>query len=392
MLHRDALVDQVQAALERSRVVLLVGPRQVGKTTLARHFVAPDSVNTFDLEDPRALARLDEPMVALEPLRGVVVIDEIQRRPDLFPILRVLSDREGKPATFLILGSATGDLMRQSSESLAGRIERIEIGGFTLTELDGAVSAGDDSRVDVARTKRLWLRGGFPLSYLATSEEESLVWRRNYIQTLLERDFPQWGVRVPANALRRFWNILAHYHGQTWNAAEAARALDVSQPTVRRYLDILSDAFMVRQLQPYFANLRKRQVKSPKIYVRDTGLLHQLLGIEEPKDLLEHPKVGASWEGFAIDQVLATVEHDEAFFWATHQGAEIDLVLRRGRKLLGVECKRKDAPRMTPSIRHALDDLKLDRVVVLYPGTTRYPLRDNVEVVPLTEVASGTLF
>ena len=375
MVPRHAIVTALETALERSPVVVLSGPRQCGKTTLARALLRADSVNYFDLEDPASLARLDEPMTALRPLEGLVVIDEVQRRPDLFPILRVLADRRPSPAHFLILGSASGDLLRQTSESLAGRSERITIGGFSLGE------------VEASGLQDLWRRGGFPLSYLAATETDSLSWRSEFIQALLERDLPQWGVRVPATALRRFWTILAHYHGQTWNAADPARTLGVSESTVRRYLDLLTDAFMVRQLQPWHANLRKRQVKAPKVYVRDSGLLHQLLGIDTAKALMSHPKLGASWEGFAIEQALVAEPHDEAFFWATHQGAEIDLLLRRGGRLLGVECKRTDAPRVTPSIKIALADLELDRVAVVYPGERRYPLADRVEAVPVGELA-----
>lgn len=381
MIQRKATLDRIHQALARSPVTVLTGPRQCGTTTLAREFLREDSANYFDLEDPVSLALLDEPMTALEPLRGLVVIDEIQRRPNLFPVLRVLADRREKSAHFLILGSASGELLRQSSESLAGRAERIEIGGFSLAEL-GPDAVGD-----------LWRRGGFPLTYLARTEADSLVWRKQFIQTLLERDLPQWGVRVPATALLRFWTMLAHYHGQTWNATEPARSLGVNPSTTRRYLDLLTDALMVRQLQPWFANLAKRQVKSPKIYVRDSGLLHQLLGIDTEKALLSHPKLGASWEGFAIEQVLAAEPHDEAWFWATHQGAEIDLLLRRGDRLFGVECKRADAPRLTPSIRTAIDDLGLERVAVVYPGSKRYALADRVEVVPLASLAlAGRLF
>lgn len=364
----------MRAALDRSPVVVLSGPRQCGKTTLARQLLSTDSVNYFDLEDPTGLARLDEPVTALAPLRGLVVIDEVQRRPDLFPVLRVLADREGAPARFLILGSASGDLLRQTSESLAGRIERITMGGFSIEEV------GPDAIDD------LWRRGGFPRSYLASSESDSVVWRDQFILTLLERDLPQWGARVPAIALRRFWSVLAHYHGQTWSAAELARALGVSESTCRRYLDLLTDSFMVRQLQPYHANLRKRQVKSPKVYVRDTGLLHALLGIHTTKELLTHPRLGASWEGFALEQVLTTQGHDEAYFWATHQGAEMDLVLRSGSRLLGVEFKRADAPKVTKSMRIALEDLGLDRIAVVYPGEKRYPLADRIEAVPVHEL------
>jgi len=378
---RTAVLDHVRAALTRSPVTVLTGPRQAGKTTLARELLAEDSPSYFDLEDPVSLARLEEPRTALEPLRGLVVIDEVQRRPDLFPVLRVLADRRGNPARFLILGSASGDLLRQSAESLAGRMERIEIGGFSLAEL-GAEAAGV-----------LWRRGGFPRAYLAPSERDSLVWRKQFIQTLLERDLPQWGVRVPAVALLRFWTMVAHCHGQIWNAAQPARALGVSASTTRRYLDLLTDALMLRQLQPWHANLGKRQVKSPKIYLRDSGLLHQLLGLETEKALLSHPKLGASWEGFVIDQILATEPFDEAWFWATHQGAEIDLLLRRGDRLLGVECKRADAPRLSPSLRIARDDLGLERIAVVYPGARRYPLGESVEVVPLRALATpGTLF
>ena len=377
MIPRSSILAALNKALARSRVVVLVGPRQSGKTTLARELIEEDSVNYFDLEDPASLARLDEPMTALRPLKGLVVIDEIQRRPDLFPVLRVLSDRRDTPARFLILGSASGNLMRQTSESLAGRMERIVIGGFSAAEL------GSEAE------QQLWLRGGFPLSFLAESDINSIAWRKNFIQTLLERDFPQWGVRVAATALQRFWTMVAHCHGQIWNSAEPARALGVSESTIRRYLDLLTDAFMIRQLQPYYANMKKRQVKSPKVYVRDSGLLHQLLGIESMMRLHSHPKLGASWEGFIIEQVLMMESHDEVFFWATHQGAEIDLILRRGDALYGVECKRVDTPRLTPSIRIALDDLNLRHVFIIYPGIQRFPLASRVEAVPLQTLSKG---
>ena len=380
MITRRHWQQTIERALSRSRVAVLAGPRQCGKTTLARQFVAEDSVNYFDLEDPLSLARLDEPITALGLLQGLIVIDEIQLRADLFPVLRVLVDRQDFQGQFLILGSASGKLLRQSSESLAGRQETLYLRGFGLQEL------GFEAQ------QRHWLRGGFPLAYLAGSDADSLSWRKEFIQTLLARDFPQWGVKVSATALRRFWTMLAHYHGQTWNGAEFARSLSVSESTVRRYLDLLSDAFMVRQLHPWHANIRKRQVKSPKIYIRDSGLLHQLLGINTERDLLTHPKIGASWEGYVIEEVLAAEQPDEAFFWATHQGAEIDLILKKNGRLLGVECKRTDTPRVTPSMRTALTDLALDAIAVVYPGSKRFRLNEQIEAVPLSVLTHEGVF
>lgn len=375
MIRRLTYLQDIQASLNRSRVVALIGPRQSGKTTLAREFVSTESPNYFDLEDLTSLARLQEPMSALRDLRGIVVIDEIQRRPDLFPVLRVLADRTPLPARFLILGSATPDILRSSSESLAGRIETIQVSGFSLAEVGSAAQMEH------------WLRGGFPLSFLANSEADSLAWRKNFVQMLLERDFPQWGIRVPAATLLRFWMMLAHYHGQIWNNAEPARALGISQPTIRHYLNILEGAFMVRVLQPWHANLSKRQVKSPKIYFHDSGILHHLLGIHSERDLQVHPKSGASWEGYAIEEVLKIAAPDESYFWATHQGAEIDLLLVKDGKRIGVECKRIDAPRLTPSMQTALHDLNLDKLLVIYPGTQPYALKDNVLVMPLKNLA-----
>jgi len=374
MIDRRQDLARVRAALRRSRLVALLGPRQCGKTTLARQFVAPDSLNYFDLEDPASLARLSEPDLALRTLRGVVVIDEVQRRPELFPLLRAYADRRPLPARFLILGSASPDLLRQSSETLAGRLEIVHLDGLRLAD----VGAGS--------IERLWLRGGFPLAYTARSGADSFAWRRQFLQTFLERDVPQLGIQIPAAALRRFWSMLAHYHAQTWNGAELARALAVSEATVRRYLDLLTGVFMLRQLPPWFENLGKRQVKSPKVYVRDSGLLHALLGIRGQRDLALHPKVGASWEGMAIEETLKALPHDEAYFWGTHQGAELDLLLIRGRRRIGVECKRTDAPTLTPSMRIALEDLKLDQLIVAYPGERRYPLAPRIEVIPLSDL------
>jgi uncharacterized protein len=377
MIDRQTDIHLVRTGLRRSRVVALLGPRQCGKTTLARQFVPADSVNYFDLEDPQSVARLSEPNTALRPLKGLVVIDEIQRRPELFPLLRVLADRKPLPARFLILGSASPDLLSQSSETLAGRLETVLLEGFRLADL-GERAQG-----------RLWLRGGFPLAYTAKSEGDSVAWRRQFLQTFLERDIPQLGIQIPAAALRRFWNMLAHYHAQIWNGAELARALAVSESTVRRYLDLLTGVFMLRQLPAWFENLGKRQVKAPKVFVRDSGLLHALLGIANQRDLELHPKVGASWEGFAVEEVLKAVRPNEAYYWATHQGAEIDLLLFKHGRRVGVECKRMDAPTLTPSMRIALHDLKLDRLVVIYPGERRYALADGVEVIPLIELVGA---
>jgi len=376
VLARPTITQQIETAIKRNRVVALVGPRQCGKTTLARQFVSPESLNYFDLEDPLSLARLDEPMTALRELKGLVVIDEIQRRPDLFPVLRVLADRDPLPARFLILGSAAPQFLRQPSESLAGRMEVLTLGGFSLSE------------VGAANHLTHWVRGGFPPAYLAASDRDSLAWRQAFIQTLLEHDLPLLGVGAAPAMLRRFWTMLAHYHGQVWNAAELARSLDFSETTARRYLDALEGVFLARVLRPWHANLLKRQVKAPKVYFRDTGLLHTLLGIRTEKELLTHPRLGASWEGYVIEDVLRTVRPDDFYFWATHGGAELDLLLHKDGRRFGVECKRVDAPRLTPSMRSALADLELDRLVVVYPGPRRYPLADRVEVVPLNEIAN----
>ena len=373
MIPRPSLNAVVTSALDRSRVVALLGPRQSGKTTLARQLVPPDSPNYFDLEDPVSLARLGEPMTALRDLTGTIVIDEVQRLPELFPILRVLADRVPLPARFLILGSASPDLQRHSSESLAGRMEIVGIGGLSLAEVGGEAQV------------RHWLRGGFPPSFLAKSDHDSHIWRKNFIQTILERDIPQFGSAVSAVALQRFWAMLAHFHGQIWNAAELARSMGVNETTVRRYLDLLEGVFMVRQLRPWHANLKKRQVKSPKIYFRDSGLLHQLLGVRSAAELLLHPRLGASWEGYVIEEVIKGMQPDEAWFWATHAGAELDLLLVQNGRRLGVEIKRMDAPSLTASMRIALDNLSLDKLVVLYPGLRRYSLAKGVEVVPFQD-------
>ncbi|MEA3196204.1 MAG: uncharacterized protein QOF32_256 [Gammaproteobacteria bacterium] len=376
MIERKQLLTKIRKALKRSRVVALIGPRQCGKTTLARQIEPLRSGNYFDLEDPASLARLDQPMTALENLRGTIVIDEIQHRPNLFPILRVLADRTPLPARFLILGSASPELLRQSSESLAGRLETIPVAGLSLIE------------VGTKSLNRHWQRGGFPLSFLARTNDDSVTWRRQFIQTFLERDLPQLGVTIPAPALLRFWTMMAHCHGGIWSAADPARSLGIGESTVRRYLDLFTKLLVVRQLQPWHENLAKRQVKAPKVYVRDSGLLHALLGIRTETELLAHPKSGASWEGYVLEETLKAVEPDEAYFWATHQGAELDLLLLKDGRRLGVEIKRMDAPKLTASMRIAIADLKLDQLTVVYPGTEPYDLAPQAKVIPLVAVAA----
>jgi len=359
----------VREAMSRAPIVLLTGPRQAGKSTLARAVVDPTPSHVFDLEDPRDDARLAEPMLALRELDGTVVIDEAQRRQDLFPLLRVLADEDDRPGRFLVLGSASPDLVGLASESLAGRVALVELGGFRLADL------GPDALRD------LWLRGGLPRSVLATDDGRSAAWRDDYIRTFLERDLATLGVRVPATTMRRFWTMLAHYHGQTWNGSELARALGVSQPTVARYLDALSDALVVRQLQPWFVNIAKRQVRAPKVYVRDSGLLHRLLAIGTMDDLLNHPKVGASWEGFVIEQILL-LDVSDPWYWATHAGAELDLLVHSAGRPVGLEVKRTDRPRVTLSMRHALEDLELGRLVVVHAGEQAFRLAERIDAIP----------
>ena len=375
MIERLQLRRLIENALRRSRVVALIGPRQSGKTTLAHAFLSPDSASYFDLEDPVSLQRLAEPRTELSPLKGLVVIDEVQRTPELFPVLRVLADRKPLPAKFLILGSASPELLRQSSESLAGRIEIIEISGFSLAE------------VGAASLQSHWIRGGFPLSFLADSDADSAAWRKQFVQTFLERDLPGFGFRISPATMFRFWRMLAHYHGQTWNAAEIGSAMGADAKAVRHYLDILTSLFMIRQLQPWHENLGKRQVKAPKIYFRDSGIFHHLLGASSEADVLLNPKSGISWEGYAIEQAIQHYQPDGAYFWAVHSGAELDLLLFKNGKRLGIECKRQDAPKLTPSMKTAFEDLKLDSLTVLYPGSQSYALATDIRVQPITTLA-----
>ena len=377
MLSRTELESRLAASLGRSRAVVLNGPRQAGKSTLAQAFLRSGSPNYFDLENPLHEHRLAQPGDTLSRLSGLIVIDEVQRQPGLFPLLRVLIDRSNAPGQFLLLGSASPALLRQAGESLLGRVETIEVAGFDLAEVSGALS------YDAGTVERLWLRGGFPRSYLAANDADSLAWRASAIASHVEVDLPRFGVNIAAPAMLRFWRMLAHYHGQIWTAAHSARSLGVSETTVRRYLDTLTQTLMVRQLQPWHQNLGKRQVKSPKIYFRDTGLLHALMGVTTLPELLAHPHSGASWEGFSLEQVLRIAKPDEAYFWATHQGAELDLLLLKGNQRIGVEFKRADVPKVTQSMRIAMDDLKLDALYVVYPGEQRFTLAEGIEAAPL---------
>jgi len=375
---RTKELDLLAKRLKESPVVAILGPRQCGKTTLAQQFARreeADPVHRFDLEDPRDLAKLEQPMLALEGLQDLVVIDEIQRRPELFPVLRVLVDKQPK-TKYLILGSASRDLLAQSSESLAGRISYMELGGFSLEILP------EDS------AQRLWLRGGFPKSYLAGSNESSFQWREDFVTTFLERDIPNLGIRIPAKTLRRFWMMLAHHHGQIFSASEIGRSLSISDPTAKRYLDVLTGTFLIRQVQPWFYNTHKRLVKRPKIYFRDSGLLHTLLSLKDRDDVLGHPQLGASWEGFALEQVVQHLglREQDVFFWAVHTGAELDLVFQHKGKLWGIEAKYGDAPTLTQSMHAALEELSLVHIWVVYPGSKPYDLDKQASVVPIQQL------
>jgi len=374
MVERAELLRQVEYSLKRNPVTAILGPRQCGKTTLAREIGRQENAAYFDLEDPNHQARLANPQLTLEALRGVVILDEIQRRPELTMLLRVLADRKPLPCRFILLGSASPDLMRQASDSLAGRVHFVDMGGFTLREVGG------DQR------DRLWLRGGFPLSFLADNDEDSRQWRLSLVRTFLERDMPQLGVQIPAETLRRFWTMLAHYHGQVWNGSEIGASLGVTHHTTRKYLDLLCGAYVVRQLQPWFENLGKRVVKSPKVYVRDSGLLHSLLGIPDFLALQGHPKIGASWEGFVIEQILSWAGERNAYFWATHSRAELDLMVMAKGKRWGFEVKYQDAPTITKSMRIAMQDLELERLWVVYPGQNGYLMDEKVECVSLSQL------
>ena len=373
LVQRPDLERAVRTALARSPATALLGPRQCGKTTLARQIHAADGGEYLDLEDPTDRARLAHPKLALERLRGLVVIDEAQRLPDLFPLLRVLLDRQPPPARFLLLGSASPGLIRGVSESLAGRVERVLMSGLGLAEV------GDEAR------QTLWLRGGFPRSFLAATPEDSRVWRRDFLETFAERDVARLGRKIAPDVIRRFFTMVGHYHGRVWNASDIASSLQVAHTTARGYLDLLSGAYLVRQLSPWLENVGKRVVKSPKVYVRDSGLLHTLLGIPDRRLLEGHPKLGASWEGFVLEELLGGADERHAHFWATHAGAELDLLLTLGGRRFGFEMKVTDAPRTSKSMRIALADLRLDHLYVVHPGSASFPLDEHITAVTLRE-------
>jgi len=375
-IKRKYFINQLRKGLATHPVIALLGPRQCGKTTLAKQYAAIKQaksqpvIHHFDLEDPDDLAKLDAPKLAFEDLSGLIVIDEIQRQPELFSLLRVLVDQH-KKRKFLILGSASRDLIKQSSETLAGRIRYIEVTPFSYFEVDNL--------------HKLWFRGGFPNSYLAKNDENSNDWRSAYITTFLERDIPNLGIQIPARTLRRFWMMLAHYHGNIFNASEIGTSLGISHTTARHYLDILTGTFMIRELTPWIENINKRQIKSPKIYFRDSGILHSLLGIPDLQALQNHPKLGVSWEGFALEEVIRShhATPEECYFWGIHSQGELDLLIFKNGKRLGFEFKYSDAPRLTTSMQLAQDTLQLDKLTVIYPGNSHYRLTKEIEVVGL---------
>jgi len=376
IIQRPVYMQQLADAVRRSPVTTLLGPRQAGKTTLARMYARDKQTTFFDLEYFPDRQRLQNPEYVLGALDGLVIIDEIQLMPELFNLLRVLVDRPQNKASFLILGSASSHVVRNVSESLAGRVEFVDLAGLNLSEIDS------DGR------ERLWVRGGFPRSFLAESSTDSLAWREGFIRTFLERDIPQLGIRIPAVTMRRFWSMLAHYHGQMWNASPLARSMGLSHNTIRNYLDILTGTFMVRQLPPWFANIKKRQVKSPKVYLRDSGILHRLLNVTDYHELLGHPSIGASWEGFVVEQVLSIVQPSEAYFWATYDGAELDLLFFHGGRSYGIEIKFSSAPKITKSMRIALKDLDLAHLWVIHTGADTFSVDDRITFLALPDLKS----
>lgn len=379
MVPRPRPLQRIDEAFQVHPVAAVLGPRQSGKTTLARLLVERDGGTIFDLESPVDRQRLAAPLAVLERLRGLVVLDEIQQRPELFELLRVLVDRPENAARFLVLGSASPRLVRGAAETLAGRIGFVDLGGLDLTE------------VGIGHQDTLWSRGGFPRSYLAVDDDASFAWREAFVRTFLERDLPQLGISIPAESLRRFWTMIAHAHGRVWNASSIGRSLGVSDHTTRTYLDILAGAYVVRVLPPWFENVKKRQVRAPKVFLRDSGLLHSLLQIRDGHALSGHPTVGTSWEGFVVEQILGLLASRDAYFWATHSGAELDLlVMHRGRRL-GFEVKLADAPTVTRSMRTAYTELHLDHLYVVLPGGPTYALDENITATSLGALTTSLL-
>lgn len=376
MIGRDYLLNYILNQCDQFPITLIVGPRQCGKTTIARQIASLADSHYFDLEDPDTPLDKDIAKLVLSDKSGLVVIDEIQREPHLFELLRVLADRRPNPAKFLILGSASPTIIKGVSETLAGRVSYVEMSGFNLTE------------VAVSEWEKLWIRGAYPDSFLCSSDAKSENWKKQFVRTFLERDIPQLGIRIPSTSLRRFWTMVAHFHGQIWNAAEFARSLGTKEDTARKYLDLLSGAFMIRQLMPFSINIGKRLIKSPKIYLRDTGLLHSLLNLTTKLEVQSHPKLGFSFEGFAIDQIIQITDStDNAYFYKTHAGAELDLYIEKQNKRIGFEFKYESRPRTTKSMHTVLADLNLDRLYVIYPGERSYPLAENIHVLPIKRIS-----
>jgi len=374
MINRKYYLKQVSTALRRSPITALLGPRQCGKTTLAKSIAKKMRGTYFDLESPVDVRRLQNPEMVFADLQGLVILDEIQILPELFAVLRVVVDKPKNKCNFLILGSASPSIVKNVSESLAGRVEFVDMSGFTLDE------------VGIENWKALWVRGGFPRSFLAKNEKDSFAWREGLIRTFLQRDIPQLGIKIAAPAMRRFWTMLAHYHGQVWNASRIGASLSINDKTARSYLDILTETYMIRQLQPWHENISKRQVKSPKIFFHDTGLLHNLLSLQDYSALSGHPQVGASWEGFALEQVLQSVKPAEAYYWATYSEAELDLFFILNGKRWGIEFKFSEAPTSTRSMRIAIENLKLHKLLIVYPGDTAYPIDEHIAVCPIDHV------
>ncbi|MDD2928322.1 MAG: ATP-binding protein [Sideroxydans sp.] len=379
MLNRRLLPD-IERSLTDFPAVALLGPRQAGKTTLAKSIASERTGNLYlDLERPSDLAKLADPELFLSRHENkLIVLDEVQRKPELFAVLRSLIDQQRTPGRFLLLGSASPQLLQQASESLAGRIIFHELGPFDVSEVQPGFTALQD----------FWLRGGYPPSWLATSDAASFAWRESFIATHLERDIPAFGIRVPGTTLRRFWQMIAHMHGQLWNASRLASGFGVSAPTVQHYLDILEATYMLRRLPPLQANLGKRLVKSPKVYLRDSGLLHALLGIGSLNDLAGHPIVGASWEGWVLEQIAQLIGAQwQLSFYRTASGAEIDIVAERGKRKIGFEIKFSSAPAPSKGFWLSIDDLKLERAYIVAPVESGYPLAPNVEVVSAAQLA-----